>query len=85
VKASVIMRMNALPRSIVVGLGERFSAIAQDGVDLHSVRSARSYMRGLSPTDWQRSALRHAKMSGDDYRDVWSLLAGERFERRCGM
>jgi hypothetical protein len=79
-EAAVLMRMNAVPRSIAVGLGERFSAAAKDGADLHSVRSARSYLRNLSANDWQRSAPAHTKMSGEDYRNVWSLLAGE----RCG-
>ncbi len=77
-KAGVLMRLNAVPRSIAVGLGERYSATLNEGSDLHSVRSARSYLRGLSPADWQRSAPAHAGMSGDDYRAVWSLLAGER-------
>jgi len=63
---AVLMRMNAVPRSIAVGIGERFSANVKEGTDLHSVRSARSFLRGLSPTDWQRSAPAHAKMSGDD-------------------
>jgi hypothetical protein len=76
-EAGVLMRMNAVPRSIAVGLGEQYSATMKDGADLHSVRSARTYLRGLSPTDWQRSAPAHARMSGEDYREVWSLLAGE--------
>jgi hypothetical protein len=33
----------------------------------------------------QRSAPSNAKMSGEDYRAVWSLLAGERLERRGGV
>jgi hypothetical protein len=77
-EAAVLMRMNAVPRSIAVGLGEKYSATVKDGTDLHSVRSARTYLRGLSPTDWQHSAPPHAKMSGEDYRDIWSLLSGER-------
>jgi len=76
-EAAVLMRMNAVPRSIAVGLGERFSATVQE-TDLHSVRSARSYLRGLSPSDWQRSTPAHAKMSGEDYQGIWRLLAGER-------
>ena len=83
-EAGVLMRMNAVPRSIAVYLGDRFSATVKDGADLHSVRSARSYLRTLSPGDWQRSAPAHAKLSGDDYRVVWALLAGERHERRGG-
>lgn len=64
---NILMRMNAVSRSI--------AAAAHSGSDLHS---ARSYLRTLSPTDWQRSAPPHSKMSGEDYRSIWSLLAGER-------
>jgi hypothetical protein len=63
-EAAVLMRMNAIPRSIAVGLGERYSATVQEGPDLHSVRSARSYLRDLSATDWQRSAPPHAEDVG---------------------
>ena len=75
---SVLMRMNAVPRSIAVGLGETFATAAQSESDLHSVRSARSYLRSLSETHWQRAVPPHVKMSGKDYRAIWSLLAGER-------
>ena len=77
-EAAVFMRMNAVPRSIAAGLGETFAAAAHSGSDLHSVRSARSYLRTLSLADWQRVAPPHAKMSGEDYRSIWALLAGER-------
>lgn len=80
-EAAVLMRMNAVPRSIAVGLGDQFSAAVKEGADIHSVRSARSYLRDLSPADWQRCAPPHTKMSGEDYRGIWSLLAGERLER----
>jgi len=75
---NILMRMNAVPRSIAAGLGETFAAAAHSESDLHSVRSARSYLRNLSPADWQRVAPPNAKMSGEDYRVIWSLLAGER-------
>jgi hypothetical protein len=77
-EAAVLMRMNAVPRSIAAGLGETFAAAVQSESDLHSVRSARTYLRTLSPTDWQRAAPPNAKMSGEDYRSIWALLAGER-------
>lgn len=81
-EAAVLMRMNAVPRSIATGLGEKYAAAAKDAAELHSVRSARSYLRNLSSTDWQRSAPSRAKLSGEDYRDIWSLLAGECLDRR---
>ena len=75
---AVLMRMNAVPRSIATGLGEKYAAVAKESVDLHSVRSTRAYLRALSPTGWQRSAPSNAKMTGEDYRDIWRLLAGDR-------
>lgn len=69
-EAAALMRLNAVPRSI--------AAAAHSDSDLHSVRSARSCLRTLSLADWQRAAPPHAKMSGEDYRSIWTLLAGER-------
>jgi len=80
-EAGVLMRMNAVPRSIAVNLGDKYSSAVKEAADFHSVRAARSYLRRLSTTDWQRAAPPHARMSGDDYRDIWLLLAGERTER----
>lgn len=81
-EAAVLMRMNAVPRSIARALGEQYPATVKEESDFHSVRSARSYLRSLSPTDGQRSAPPHARMSGEDYRGIWSLLAGESLARR---
>lgn len=76
-ESAVLMRMNAVPRSIATGLGTRYSTTVKKGPGLHSVRAARSFLRGLSPTDWQSVTPPNAKMTGDDYRIIWSLLAGE--------
>ena len=77
-EAAVLMRINAVPRSIAIKLGEKFSASKHVGLDVHNARSARNYLRALSTDDWQKAAPSHAKMSGTDYRDVWRLLSGER-------
>ena len=37
---NILIRMNAVPRSIAACLGETFAAAAHSGSDLHSVRSA---------------------------------------------
>ncbi|MCL4180875.1 MAG: hypothetical protein KJ072_24395 [Verrucomicrobia bacterium] len=57
---AVLMRMNAVPRSIATGLGDQFSATVKEGADLHSVRSARSHLCNPSATDWYRSDPPHA-------------------------
>ena len=77
-EAAVLMRINAVPRSIAIKLGEKFSASKHVGLDVHNARFARNFLRALSTDDWQKAAPSHAKMSGTDYRDVWRLLSGER-------
>ncbi|OGV64477.1 MAG: hypothetical protein A3K19_21345 [Lentisphaerae bacterium RIFOXYB12_FULL_65_16] len=77
-EAAVLMRMNAVPRSIAPALGQRFAVATKGRPDVHSTRAAREYLRRLSPDDWQRAAPRGAKLTGPDYQNVWRLLAGER-------
>jgi replicative superfamily II helicase len=77
-EAAVLMRINAVPRSIAIKLGEKFTRSKQGSSDVHNPRAVRNYLRTLSTDDWQKSAPSHAKMSGTDYRDVWRLLSGER-------
>jgi len=77
-EAAVLMRINAVPRSIAPKLGESFAASRQGSANAHNTRVARDYLRSLSNDDWQKAAPSHAKMSGTDYRDVWQLLSGER-------
>lgn len=74
-EAAVLMRTNAVPHNIAAGLGETFAA-AHSESDLHSVRSARSYLRTLSPADWQRAVPPHARMSGEDYREHLDFAGG---------
>ena len=77
-EAAVLMRINAVPRSIATKLGENFTRTKQGSSDVHNQRSVRNYLRALSINDWQKAAPPRAKMSGTDYRDVWRLLSGER-------
>jgi hypothetical protein len=49
------------------------------------VHLARTYLQGLSLSDWQRSAPPNAKMSGEDYREIWSFLTGERLKGQGGV
>jgi hypothetical protein len=75
---AVLMRINAVPRSVATTLGERFASTKQGSIDIHNSRSARDFLRNLSEDDWQKAAPKNSTMSGLDYRDVWQLLAGER-------
>jgi hypothetical protein len=75
---AVLMRINAVPRSIAPTLGETFVAVKKGSPDVHNSRAARDFIRKLSVDDWQKAVPKNAAMSGADYRDVWQLLAGER-------
>ena len=77
-EAAVLMRINAVPRSIAPKLGDQFAASKQGGSDIHNPRAARRFLRALSVDDWQKVAPLRSKMTGTDYRDVWRLLSGER-------
>ena len=77
-EAAVLMRINAVPRSIAVKLGDKFAASKKGSPDVHNSRSARDFLRALSSEEWQKAVPPHSKMSGNDYRDVWQLLSGER-------
>ncbi len=75
-ESAVLMRLNSVPRSIASELGTRFSAVATPE-QKHNVRSARQFIRSLSPEDWQKAVPKKCAMSGPDYRAVWAKLSGE--------
>jgi hypothetical protein len=77
-EAAVLMRINAVPRSIATKLGDQFTASKQSDSDIHNPRAARKFLRALSTDNWQKAVPSHSKMTGTDYRDVWQLLSGER-------
>ncbi len=72
---AVMMRMNAVPRSIAEALGAQFSQAAGGGEK--TVREAREFLRGLKEEQWAAVAPAKAKMSGREYRRVWGVLSGE--------
>lgn len=79
-EGGVLMRMNAVPRTVAERLGQDF--IEQTGRDATRTRpaDARAFLRELADADWQRAAPQEATLSGADYRRVWAQLAGERIE-----
>lgn len=72
---AVLLRMNAVPRSVAEPLGERYQSAAGDRQI--SVKSAREFLKSLGDTDWGAAAPSGATMSGSDYREVWRQLSGE--------
>jgi hypothetical protein len=74
-ESAVLMRMNAVPRSVAEPLGERFAR--ELGQAEASVRAARDFLKLLSDDEWGASRPPDAAMSGEDYRRVWEQLSGE--------
>ena len=74
-ESAVLMRMNAVPRSVAEPLGERFSHDIGQGQP--AVMAARDFLKSLSDQDWGTFRPVDAAMSGQDYRRVWEQLSGE--------
>lgn len=74
-EGAVLMRMNAVPRSIAERLGAQFASKTQQ--TQQNVRVARSFLRSLQDADWQRVTPKNATMSGADYKGVWLRLSGD--------
>ncbi len=73
-ESAVLMRMNAVPRSIAEALGAKLQAA---GGGEQSVKSARDFLRSLNQAEWDTAVPVGASMSGSDYRRVWKQLSGE--------
>jgi hypothetical protein len=73
---AVVMRMNAVPRSIAGGFGE---ALAKElGPNVHpSVSVARDFVRSAPSETWRRVTPSGSPLSPEDYRSVWKQLSGE--------
>jgi len=74
-EAAILMRMNAVPRTVAESLGKRFTSAS--GQAKPSVKVARDFVKSLSDDDWAASRPHDAAMSGQDYRRVWEQLSGE--------
>ena len=72
---AVLMRMNAVPRTVAETLGKRFAAELK--VPTPTSRLAREFLRTLDDHDWQRAAPSKSVLTGTDYKAIWQRLAGE--------
>jgi len=75
---AVLMRMNAVPRSIAERVGQEFKLQmkeAKRGSSL-SPKIAGDFLKSLESDDWNRLKPTGSSMSGDDYRLVWKRLSG---------
>lgn len=74
---AVLMRMNAAPRSAAEELGSLYKEAFGDDESRYSVGKARSFLKAMSPRDWNRARPADALLSGAGYRKIWEVLSGE--------
>jgi replicative superfamily II helicase len=74
---AVLMRMNAAPRSAAEELGSLYKETFGDDESRYSVGKARSFLKTMSPRDWNRARPADAPLSGSGYRKIWEVLSGE--------
>jgi hypothetical protein len=77
-ESAVLLRMNAVPRSIAPSLATAMEAELGSERDEATIRTAREYLKSLNLQQWERAKPRTAIMTGDDYREVWRILSGEK-------
>jgi hypothetical protein len=72
---AVLMRMNAVPRSLAEGLGEKLREATKDEARPGLARAA-TFLRELPAREWKAAAPRDSRLSGQEYREVWKMLRG---------
>ena len=71
----VLMRMNAVPRSIAEQVGEELrKSTDQKSITVHE---ARTFLKQMDQSVWNRIRPQNAYLSGTDYKRIWRILSGE--------
>lgn len=74
---AVLMRMNSAPRSAAESLGNLYKTLSDDDDQRLSVSKARTFLKTLSGSDWDRVRPKNSSLTGAEYRRVWRVLSGE--------
>ena len=74
---AVLMRMNAVPRSVAESLGRLYRSLAHEDESRYTVGNAREFLRGLDEVGWERARPANSRLSGARFKRVWSVLSGE--------
>lgn len=76
---AVLMRMNSMPRSIAVPMGEAY-ALDREGSDsdLHDAKSSEviGWLADAAESQWDSAARKKTRVSGAEYKQIWRTLAG---------
>ena len=73
----VLMRMNSVPRSVAVKVGDLYRETGGIVGNQYSIGHARDFLKGMDAVDWNRARPGDAALSGEGYRRVWQVLSGE--------
>ncbi|MDG6895136.1 DEAD/DEAH box helicase [Volucribacter amazonae] len=73
---AVLLRMNALPRSIAESFGEIFKeTISKDN---YSVQEARWFLKRADNAKWNKASQKYSNiLTGSEYRKIWNILSGD--------
>lgn len=73
---AVLLRMNALPRSIAESFGEILKETISK--DYYSVQEARQFLKNADDAKWNKASQKYSKvLSGSEYRKIWNILSGD--------
>lgn len=71
----VLMRMNAVPRSIAEKIGKELKkSTDQKSITVHE---ARSFLKQIDESVWNRIRPQNSYLSGIEYKRIWRILSGE--------
>lgn len=73
----VLMRMNSVPRSVAVKVGDLYRETTSDDKSQYSIGRARDFLRDMKVPDWGRVRPADAALDGPGYQRVWRILSGE--------
>ena len=74
---AVLMRMNAVPRSIAQNVGKKFLESIDGNQEMANVRGAREFLRDLDKREWETLRPETSHLNGSEYKKIWELLSGE--------
>lgn len=73
----VLMRMNGVPRSIAERMGERYQQSRSVAEGVAGIQRVRQFLADADIETWNHARPENAPMSGQEYKDVWRVIAGD--------
>lgn len=73
---AILMRMNNVPRSIAINLGNKFKTVSGDIYNI-SPSQANKWLDELPESEWHSTIAPKKSINGGDYKKIWKILNGE--------